>query len=105
MLCLAAVVAAVAVSAPRAVDAQMHATSIQAMDGAAVRQWDSTIDRMLRAGELVVRRADDDTLVPGRAHERLSQIYRGVPVYGGGLTRQTDNGLTVSLFGTLYENV
>src|SRR5262245_23158493 len=105
LLCLAAAAVAFIVWLPRTVHAQMRASSIQATDATAIRAWDSTIDRMVRAGELRVRRTDDDTLVPGRTHERLSQVYRGVPVYGGGLTRQTDNGLTVSIFGTIYENV
>jgi thermolysin len=104
-LCLAAAAVATAVWLPRTVQAQIRASSIRATDAAAIRQWDSRIDRMLRAGELEVRRTDDDTLVAGRTHERLSQLYKGVPIYGGGLTRQTDNGLTVSLFGTVYENV
>jgi len=105
--CLAAAAAAIAVAGwfPRTVHAQIRASSIQAMDAAAIRQWDSTIDRMVRSGELRVRRTDEDTLVAGRTHERLSQVYKGVPVYGGELTRQTDNGLTVSLFGTIYNNV
>jgi len=105
-LCFTAA-AAVAVTAwfPRTVHAQIRASSIRATDAPAIRQWDSTVDRMLRAGELLVRRTDDDTLVAGRTHERLSQVYKGVPVYGGDLTRQTDNGVTVSLFGTIYENI
>jgi Zn-dependent metalloprotease len=104
-LCLATAAVAAAVWLPRTVHAQIRASSIRATDAASIRQWDSMIDRMLRTGELRVRRTDDDTLVAGRAHERLSQLYKGVPIYGGELTRQTDNGLTVSLFGTVYENV
>jgi thermolysin len=60
---------------------------------------------MLRAGQLRVRRTDDDRLVPGRTHERLSQVHDGVPVYGGELTRQMDAGVMVSVFGTIYSNV
>jgi len=104
-LCLAAAAFAAVVWLPRAVHAQLRAASVQATDSAAIRDWDSRIDRMVRGGELQVRRTDDDTLLPGRAHEHLSQVYKGVAVYGGGLTRQTDNGLTVSMFGTIYENV
>ena len=74
--CLAAAAAAIAVAGwfPRTVHAQIRASSIQAMDAAAIRQWDSTIDRMVRSGELRVRRTDEDTLVAGRTHERLSQV-------------------------------
>jgi bacillolysin len=44
--------------------------------------------------------------VPGRTHERYAQLYRGVPVYGGDLARQVDDrGLTISIFGSLYEGI
>jgi Zn-dependent metalloprotease len=70
-----------------------------------LRDWDTRTDRMLRAGDL--RRGDEreDTLMPGRRHERLEQLFQGVPVWGGGLTRQTDRGSTVSIFGSLYESI
>jgi Zn-dependent metalloprotease len=60
---------------------------------------------MLRSGDL--RRRDDreDTLMPGRRHERLDQLFQGVLVWGGGITRQTDRGSTVSIFGSLYEGI
>jgi bacillolysin len=105
MLCLAAAVVAIATFLPGRVHAQARATTIRATDPAALREWDTSIDRMVRGGELRLRRTDDDTLVPGRTHERLTQVYRGVPVYGADVTRQTEGGLTVSVFGTLYQNI
>ena len=43
--------------------------------------------------------------MPGRTHERLSQYHRGVPVFGGALTRQLAGGLTLSVFGTVYRGI
>ena len=60
---------------------------------------------MLRTGELRVRRRTDDTLLPGRVHERADQFYRGVRVFGADVARQLRNGATESVFGTLYEGI
>src|SRR5688572_13576707 len=97
-----AAVAAVlgAISPP--VRAQSPLTTIVATDAAALRAWTPSLDRMIRDGDLRLRREDPDTLVPGRTHQRLSQHYKGVPVQGAGVTRQTEHGITVSIFGTLY---
>lgn len=70
-----------------------------------VRAWDQQVDRMVRDRTLLRRQLIDDTLLPGRQHERLDQYDRGVRVHGGDLTRQFDRGATVSLFGTLYEGM
>jgi bacillolysin len=70
-----------------------------------LREWDRRIDQMTRSGELRLRESRDDRLVPGRRHERFDQFHRGVPVWGGDVARQTDHGLTVSLFGTVYEGL
>ena len=78
---------------------------LAAVEGAPLREWDARIDAMLRAGELRVRRTHEDTLLPARQHVRMTQLYRGVPVYGGQLVRQTEGERTVSVFGTLYEGI
>ncbi|MEW5982391.1 MAG: M4 family metallopeptidase [Acidobacteriota bacterium] len=70
-----------------------------------LRQWDARITRMLRDGELRLRRADDDEMVAGRRHERLDQYHRDVPVFGGQLVRQLEREQTVSIFGTLYTGI
>ena len=78
----------------------------QAMDLDALRRWDSTVDAMARTGELVAMPSLDDRSVEGRSHEYLAQAIGGVPVYGGGISRQLDaSGLTVSLFGTLHRDI
>ena len=70
-----------------------------------LRQWDATVDAMARTGELVVVSRQDDRSLPGRTHEYLAQFFEGVQVHGGGVSRQLDQGVTVSLFGTLYTDI
>ena len=70
-----------------------------------LREWDQRVDQMVRVGELQLRERHEDTLMPSRTHERFDQVFRGVPVWGSDLTRQSDVGLTVSLFGFLYSDV
>ncbi len=69
------------------------------------RELDALVDRMIRENELVLRFASDDRSVPDRRHERFSQYFRGVPVFGGGLSRQTAGGMTVSVFGAVYQQI
>lgn len=78
---------------------------LAAVGGQELRDWDGRVDAMLRAGELRVRRTQEDTLLPSRTHVRLTQLHRGVPVYGGELVRQSDGSATVSVFGTLYDGI
>ena len=66
---------------------------------------DQRVDRMMRGDELRVRRIVDDLLLPGRVHERLDQFHDGVRVFGGDIARQTQGGLTVSIFGTIHPDI
>ena len=77
-------------------------TTIVAISDAAIRVWDGAVDQMSRSGELQIRPTEPDNLLPGRAHEHLDQYYQGVSVIGGGVTRQSVNGFTTSIFGTIY---
>ncbi len=71
-----------------------------------LRQWDATVDGMTRTGDLVVMSRLADASLEGRTHEYLGQHYAGVPVFGGGVSRQLDAaGVTASLFGTLYPEI
>jgi len=85
--------------------AQSRSRAVVATEGAALRSWDTAVDRMARDGSLRVRRTDEDTLVPNRVHERLDQYYKGIRVFGADITRQTDHGLTVSIFGNVYSDI
>ena len=70
-----------------------------------LRTWDQRVDQLLRAGNLQRLDPIEDTLISSRTHERFDQTYRGLPVWGGSVVRQSDRGATVSVFGTLYEGV
>ena len=65
----------------------------------------TTVDAMTQVGDLVVVSRRLDRLLPDRMHEYLAQYLDGVPVHGAGVSRQTRNGETVSLFGRIHENI
>lgn len=65
----------------------------------------SHVDTMLVAGELDVAGLQDDTMIPGRVHERLGQFYGGLPVFGAQAVRQMDGRSIVSITGRLYEGI
>ena len=105
-LCAALIDAATLGIAGRTASAQPGPTTIVASASAGIRTWDSAVDGMLRDGSLEVLSTEADTLLEGRTHTRLRQLYNGVPVFGGGLTRQTDElGATVSIFGQTYQGI
>ena len=97
-MCAAVAIPALAVAGERS--ARVEASSREAL-----REWSGRVDRLLASGELGVRLTRDDTMIPGRRHERLAQFHRGVPVFGGELTRQSDASGTLTVFGTLYEGI
>ena len=70
-----------------------------------LRRLDARVDAMSRAGELELVSRQADRQVSGRAHEYFREYYGGVPVYGGGVSRQLRSGVTESIFGTLHEAV
>ena len=71
----------------------------------ALRQWDVAVDRMTQTGDLVVMSRRADRALAGHTHEYLAQVVAGIPVHGGGITRQLDRGMTVSLFGTMHQGI
>src|SRR5438309_1856375 len=82
-------------SSNRALHAQATALSVTPTSIGAVRQWDTTVNQMLRTNELQIRTERPDTLVPGRTIQRLDQYYRGIPVWGGSVSRQLDGAFAV----------
>ena len=82
-----------------------RASRVGASSGELFREWSGRVDRLLASGQLAVRMTRDDTMIPGRRVERLAQLHRGVPVFGGELVRQSDAVSTLSVFGTFYEGV
>ncbi len=81
------------------------ALSIAPQTFSQLREWDARIERMLRAGELRIRESREDPLVDGRTHERADQYYKGVRVFGADVARQLENGVLISVFGTIYPEI
>jgi Zn-dependent metalloprotease len=86
-------------------ESQARIKSVAPQTSDALRDWDNTINSMLRTKELQVRLQRADTLIAGRTIEQLEQVYQGVPVWGSGIARQTDGNNTVSIFGSLYDGI
>jgi Zn-dependent metalloprotease len=63
------------------------------------------VETMLRAGHLDIASIQEDTMIAGRAHERLKQMYEGLPVFGGQTVRQMDGRSILSVSGRLYDGV
>ena len=70
-----------------------------------LRAHDDRVTRMLRGGDLRLRDAGPDKLVPGRRIERADQYFRGVRVFGADVARQTAGGQVVSILGSLYDGI
>lgn len=80
-------------------------TTIAATDSPALEQWDQRVNQMVKSGELKLRETMADALVAGRTHQRYAQLHKGVPVFGGDVSRQVDNRKTVSIFGAVYRDI
>ena len=61
------------------------------------------VDAMLTGGQLDISSLRDDTMIAGRATERLGQWHEGLPVFGGQVVRQIDGRAIVSVTGRVYE--
>jgi bacillolysin len=72
---------------------------------AELRDWDGRVDALERSGALALRTVRADTLLPDRMHQRYDQYVGGVRVFGGDISRQTRQGMTESVFGTVYERI
>jgi thermolysin len=82
-----------------------RAVSVAAVSGDSLGAWSARVDRLVGSRELVTRQTREDTMIPGRTHERLVQLHRGVPVFGAEVARQSDAAGTLTVFGTLYEDI
>src|SRR5262245_58880736 len=81
-------------------EARVAATSL-----ASAGEWSSRVEALVASRSLQVRQVREDTMIPGRRHERLAQLYRGVPVFGAELVRQSDAAGALTVFGTLHEGI
>jgi thermolysin len=70
-----------------------------------LREWDARINQMIRTREFLVVGAVADPDIGGRTHETLAQYHEGIPVYGGSVSRQAAQGVSISMIGTVYENI
>ena len=70
-----------------------------------LRRADELVDHLVRTGRLRITSIVKDTLIPTRQHERFSQYHNGLKVYGPEVTRQSESGLTLSIFGQFYSNI
>jgi len=78
----------------------------RAAEQAALEAWSRTVNDWVTSGRLVTTSRQADPMVSGRSLERFDELYRGVPVFGGGLTRQVDAaGSPVSVFGTVHPDI
>jgi len=73
--------------------------------GTALPAARGVMDAMLGNGTLDIGATQQDTMIRGRVHERLKQMYQGLPVFGSELVRQMDGRSIVSLSGRLYDNI
>ena len=75
-------------------------------DVSELRLLDARVDALVRTNALVLASRQPDVSLSGRVHETFQQYHAGVPVYGGGISRQLANtGLTVSIFGTIHQGI
>jgi Zn-dependent metalloprotease len=79
---------------------------VRASSAEQAQQVAGAIETLVRSGELHVRQIQQDTILPGRRHQRLAQSHEGVPIWGAELVRQIDGaGRVVSIFGAYHRSV
>lgn len=78
---------------------------VLAASGQSLRDWDDKVVGMERDKELRLRTVQADTIMAGRKHERLDQYYKGVPVFGGEVVRETDGQVTQSITASVYSGI
>ena len=76
-----------------------------AADPAGLRAWDTWVDALAGSDALVLQARRADRRVRDRMHESFAQYHRGVPVQGGGVSRQRAHGETVSIFGAVHQAI
>jgi len=76
-----------------------------ASDMIELRRLTVLVDDLARSDDLVLTSRLPDAQLQGRVHETLTQHHLGVPVRGGGVTRQLASGVPVSIFGTIHRGL
>jgi thermolysin len=98
---LAVAAAAVIVSLDVGSAQQSSTLRFSATAGADLRTWDQFVTAQERSGGLRVRQVTQDPAVPSRTVERLQQFHQGIPVWGAEVVRDSDRGVSMSIFGEL----
>ena len=70
-----------------------------------VRLTDRFVDHLVSTSQLRINKIVTDTLIPTHQHERFAQYHQGIKVHGAEVTRQTEAGVTVSIFGQFYPDI
>ena len=78
---------------------------LSATQASELRPTDRFVDHLVRTSQLRINTIVTDTLIPTRQHERYSQYHQGLKVYGAEVTRQTEAGITISIFGQFYPDI
>ena len=78
---------------------------LSATQASELRPTDRFVDHLVRTSQLRINNIVTDTLIPNRQHERYSQYHQGLKVYGAEVTRQTEAGITISIFGQFYPDI
>jgi bacillolysin len=75
--------------------------SIQTASLDQLRTWDAFVTQESRSGNLRLRSAIRDPLLPERVVERFDQFHNGVKVWGTDIVRDSERGVPISVFGEL----
>jgi thermolysin len=70
--------------------------------GASASAWEAKLDDMRRAGRLRLQSSREDTMIPGRVHDRFDQYAGDVRIFGAQVLRQRSAEGVVTVFGDMY---
>ena len=79
--------------------------SVEMHGATAMQQAAALVETSVANGDLRVASSRTDRYLADRQHDSFRQYYRGVPVRGGGITRQRDTVGPVSVFGTIHDEI
>lgn len=79
--------------------------SVEMHGATAMQQAAALVETFVANGELRLTSSRADRYLADRQHDSFRQYYRGVPVRGGGITRQRDTVGPVSISGTIHDEI
>lgn len=59
-------------------------------------------EREILRGNLVLRKSEEDSVIGGMEHRRYSQLYQGIPVFGGEIIQHLRNSRLLHTTGNYY---